>query len=248
MQEETASDPTHRAAEREHWARQDRIQIFMAAIAFFAFVAASVSAFYSQKAFDAALSQANSASEQLKFSFPPKIHVINLMLFPEARRGQPPVIEAGQRLEGEVEFILVGRRKVNVLTTICNAYWTENKLPMLRPYINGGGQLFDWCVGPKMIGPPAPKGVPLDKLLLTKFPMLPGGVAKFDFKTSVPADYAKKKQSLYIMGYAEFDDGVMEHRYSLFLRKYDPAKGRFVTVKDPNYEREDEEALDDEAP
>lgn len=224
----------------ESWSVHDKIQVLMLVVAFLAFLAASFSAYFSWES-------AVAAADSLKMNFPPKIHTINLMLFPEGRRGEAPVIEAGQRLEGEVAFLLVGKRKVDVLATICNTYWTEKNLPMLRPYNSGDGRLFDWCVGPKMIGDPIPKGIPLDKLLSTPFQMLPGAVAKWDFKTSVPADYAKKRQSLYIMGYITFNDDVMKQRYSLFLRKYDPAKGRFVTVKDPNYEREDEEALDDEA-
>jgi hypothetical protein len=212
-------------------------------------VAAKAQADASKAQADASILQVKLLGRQLDMAFAPNVHVINLMLFPENKRGSAPIIKAGQRLEGEVAFLLMGRQEANITATICSTYWTEKNLPMLRPYNPGGDRnYFDWCVGPKIIGAPVPTGIETDKEIPPPFKMLPGAVGKWEFKTSVPPNYSQKKQSLYVFGYIIFRDPVMPKRYSLFARKYDPGKGRFVTVKDPNYERENEDALDNEEP
>ena len=187
----------------------------------------------------ATVRQAVAAENQLALAYPPTFHVINPVAYKsDSNMNTVPDIIKGSRVSGWIQILAVGREPSYISAVRCAIYWgSSENLPMIRPYL------------PESTATKIPCGTPVydapkEKTFVYESPVDPGNVIRLPFQTTVPDE----KMSLYIMGAVFFRDRLTPNRYSLFAVRYDSGLRRFVKVKDPDYEREDEQALDDKTP
>jgi hypothetical protein len=181
--------------------------------------------------------QACLLNQQIALDHPPTFRMANFVIYPHGgKKWQAVHLKPGTVIDGEAQFTELGIGPATIYyAPICMVYWQLGRnLPMERPYLSDAPDPKQWCGQAQMVEPHHGLAIK-DKSV-----MHPGNFGEWKFTTTVPRTNA----TLYVLGFIKFKDQWSPVRYSLFARRYDPSRGRFVTVDSPDYEREDEKALD----
>lgn len=165
--------------------------------------------------------------DQLSLAHPPRLRIVDIAVAPEGTKDAPGKFSAGMKLQINAAIVNTGREPAFIERQVCMPYWTDAPLPMHRPYIQSGSDIY-YCRPPESIIGSDPNA------------LNPGDVALWKADIVVPKNYSSKT-SLYLMGVVIYRDRLSPHRFVLFARRYDIRERRFIAVDNPDYEGQDYE-------
>jgi hypothetical protein len=161
--------------------------------------------------------------DQLTLAHPPRLIVTNFVIWQKNHpHHAPPLMRAGEEIEGYVWIASDGRDTATIVETLCRPFWIKGLLPMYRPYND-------------MVH----SDIPIPETNRNPTVFKPGDLAYWPISTTVPEDYSDN-MSLYILGLVFYRDRLNTRRGMVFARKYDITERRFVRATDnPDYESEE---------
>ena len=150
------------------------------------------------------------ANKELILTQRPRLHVSNVITI-------DPFMQ-GKHVCGQFYIRNIGGTPATITDIGCWVHWfTDNILPMKRPYEGEKGNILD-----------RPK-------------LNPGEPCTIDFTSEEPlglnsAAIMQRQHFLYVMGWIEYRDDLGINRRINFCRKYNTTIHRFSAVTDPDYE------------
>ena len=173
--------------------------------------------------------QSEDLNKTIVLAHRPKLHVRNVVV----RQGrpvsgpQPRIFAAGYLVGGQFYVVNAGGTPADITDSSCSVHWTNEGLPMERPYEGEN---------------PIPTG-------LTGKKLQPGetatGIFQSGARTGPEGDMIFSCNGgwrIYVMGWIEYTDTINIRRRTAFCREYqirDGGQGRFYPVNDPDYEHEE---------
>ncbi|HEX3862703.1 MAG TPA: hypothetical protein VHY35_13510 [Stellaceae bacterium] len=217
---------SHQTEERNYWRRQICVSKWLNVITFFTALGSFVALFViyktlcaTQVAADATRIQAEAATNNLRLEYPAKLKLFDVIIL-DNKSQEITKLTPGMHYNGQAQFINIGRQKASELSIVCYSGWLPTELPMIRPYLKQPTPCSQ-VVSPGCALPTADRGCALN----------------FTFDGTLPNNLTQDG-ALYFMGWITYKDPVSGGLFILFARKFDPTKGRFVTVANANYENE----------
>jgi hypothetical protein len=163
--------------------------------------------------------------------------LVNQVLIEVDGKDEVASFAPGAIVTGIVGAVNMGRGPLEIVYSLCMPYWRAGKLPMKRPYQGTDVRRLNLATA-----------IPRTRLrdgrretisLAPNCQMQSGDVLQWEFETAVPADYTPD-MNLYVLGLVIYLDQLRTRRATLFTRRYDFRKGRFLPVKNnPIYEGEE---------
>ena len=178
---------------------------------------------------EAARSEANAAQRMLVLTQRPKLRVRNVVVKYPVPNHRPPfgMFEAGQPISGQFYVANIGGTVARIVVGDCRVYWTQQGLPMERPY---EGQVIENPMPPIKLEAGQSTLIPFH----SRQAMGPEGD---DIRTFAAG------WRLYVMGWIEYSDDLNNPRRTTFCREYrqvlHSSLGHFLPVDDPDYEHEE---------
>jgi len=178
---------------------------------------------------EAAKLEAYAGQRMLVLTQRPKLRVRNVVVKYPVPNHRPPfrMFEAGQPISGQFYVVNVGGTVARIAEGDCRVYWTQQGLPMERPY---EGQVIE-------------NPMPSIKLEAGQSTLIPFhsrqavGPEGDDIRTFAAG------WRLYVMGWIEYSDDLNNPRRTTFCREYrqvlHSSAGHFLPVDDPDYEHEE---------
>lgn len=159
------------------------------------------------------------AETQLRLAYPAKLKLTNLQIFEGTDpRNEVTSFEPGIAIHGQAFFTNLGREEPIIKETRCLPYWHIGNLPMNRPHLDPSFKC-DWSWVKDENGQTKTNEV------------------RVDFSTTVRDDYTPD-MDFYFLGFIQYEDEISRNLVTRFARRFDPGKGRFVPVDNPDYEDE----------
>jgi hypothetical protein len=178
---------------------------------------------------EAATLEANAAQRMLVLTQRPKLRVRNVVVKYPIPIHRPPFVlfEPGQPVSGQFYVVNIGGTVARIVVGDCRVYWTEQGLPMERPY---EGQEVEMMMPPIKLeaGQSAPINFASRQVM---------GAEGSHIRTFAG------KWRLYVLGWIEYTDDLNNPRRTAFCREYRQIPGspggRFFPIDDPDYEHEE---------
>jgi hypothetical protein len=157
----------------------------------------------------------------------PKLIVRNIVIWPNEIG--TPLFGQGRPVTGQFYVANIGGSEATVCESHCMVIGMKGTLPMERPYEGKNGNN---PIAIKSVLPPGGVEVGLfsDGNPFPDFDPMPFFVVGNQSANQVFL------AAVYVMGWIEYSDGLGFNRRTAFCRKYDPDKGRFFAIEDPDYE------------
>jgi hypothetical protein len=154
----------------------------------------------------------------------PKLHVRNIVVHRYPRRQIPPVplFQGGSTVSGQLYVSNVGGTPATLREYLILVYWSQDELPMERPYEGEDGVKSETRIEP---------GTSRTLLFESKEWMEVGAGAAIR-----SGDGAWK---LWVMGWVEYDDDLKVTRRTAFCRRFDKRVQRINIVEDNDYDHEE---------
>jgi hypothetical protein len=178
---------------------------------------------------EAAKLEAYAAQRMLVLAQRPKLRVRNVVVkYPVPHHRQPfRLFEPGQPVSGQFYVVNIGGTVARVTEGDCRVYWTEQSLPMERPY---EGQEIKTVIPPYKLEAGQSNPVSFQSRNI----MGPEGDDIRRFASN---------WRLYVMGWIAYTDDLNNPRRTAFCREYrqipHSVEGRFFPIDDPDYEHEE---------
>jgi len=178
---------------------------------------------------EAAKLDANAAQRMLVLAQRPKLRVRNVVVsYPNPMHRQPfRLFEPGELVSGQFYVVNIGGTVARIDEGDCRVYWTNQGLPMERPY---EGQEIENMIPP----------IKLEAGQSTPIPFASRKTmgSEGDDIRAFAAGWR-----LYVMGWIAYTDDLNNPRRTAFCREYRQiphnAEGRFFPIDDPDYEHEE---------
>lgn len=157
----------------------------------------------------------------------PKLRVRNIVVKTPHRNtiDRPPIFQDGELVSGQLYVSNIGGTAAMMVEQYILVYWSDNELPMERPYEGKSGVVF---TSPPRIEAGSSLPIP------------------FQSETPIPSKYIANSicsgasgWKLWVMGWVQFrDDSNLMHR-TAFCRRFDTGLGRIVRREDEDYDHEE---------
>ncbi len=161
--------------------------------------------------------QAWAIRTQIQLQSRPKLIVRNIVHQEPVARGFP--------ISGQFYVANVGDSRATITASLSMVYWSENPLPMRRPY---EGRKVNGAAGGIIEAGAAQTGVFASDEVL-------GVIHSAIFSPEEVAPLVRET-ALFVMGWIEYRDTRKVSRRTAFCRRFDRGIGRYIAVKDPDYE------------
>jgi hypothetical protein len=178
---------------------------------------------------EAAKLEAYAAQRMLILTQRPKLRVRNVVVrYPVPIHRQPfRLFEPGQPVSGQFYVVNIGGTVARLVEGDCRVYWTEQGLPMDRPYEGQGVETV----------------VPSYKLEAGQSSPITFQSRNIMGPEGDDIRVFAGNWRLYVMGWIEYTDDLDNHRRTAFCREYRQipggSGGRFFPIDDPDYEHEE---------
>jgi hypothetical protein len=176
----------------------------------------------------ASIYSAKQSKDQLILTFPPKVLVTNVAVYPtKGKRGDPVNLSPGMEISGNAWIVNTGPGWTNLAANkfggvpICMIYWRIGPLPMYRPYDVPDARA-------KNCG-----SLQYSEKAVTA--LQSGDIAYWAFETVAPDDYSPE-MILWILGNIWHYDRADVRHLTLFARYYDLTERRFKAATNTDYE------------